>query len=306
MKKTILTFALLAVTLLASAQTIKVSYKQGETATYNSKVEYSVGVPMQGEMKATTDITVKYNIVKAGADGYTVEMSVVDFSVSGDNDIAENGVDVNFYKGVKKTPALLKLDPKGSVTSIENAEAVLASVAEATINGINDLYTRHPELDKALPKTKALLAADGQLTVENLLKKAREASVFSLNGKDIESGKKVDEKLMDMIKVKSTYTVETTATGLDIKRTSESDMTEDDVKNLVKEQVTKSGGDESAYKMVESAWGQLKAMGMTRLELTSNGTSAYTADGWLSSQNENSTTSVIGSTVKYVSTTTRL
>lgn len=66
-----------------------------------------------------------------------------------------------------------------------NADNVLAATAEVAINSINEMYSKHPEIEKVVPKSKAMLKVNDELTKDNLLKFIRESSVLSLNGKDI-------------------------------------------------------------------------------------------------------------------------
>lgn len=304
MKKVFLSLALLVMAVAASAQTIKVSFKQGEVRNFNTKVEASVGVPMQGEQKVTSEATQQYTVKEAGADGYTIELKTVDFNVTGSKEVANQIADGTMTEAMKKTPAILKLNAKGEVVDIANADDVLASAGEIVVGMINKMYEEHPELEKMMPKSKMLMAANEKLTKEEAVKSIREASIFSLNGKDITSGSTVDETLMDMIKVKSTYTVKSTAESTEISRNSASNMTDNDIKELIKKQMESSGMDASMTSMIDSQWDQMKAMGMTRLDLNSKATLNYDGEGWLTSSANNNATSVMGATVKVNITTT--
>lgn len=302
MKKKVLLLLLLAIATVSSAQTININYKKGDVRTYTNSTNISVGAPMQGEQKASTTATVQYTVKDADANGYTVEMKTLDYSFDGSEEMAQQASNGTLIEALK-TPAVLKLDRNGVITDLVNSDEILARMAEAAVAIINKTYEKHPELEKVMPKAKTLMATNEQINKENALKNLREMSIFNYNGKDFKAGEAIDEELMDMVKVKSTYTVTSDNGSTVISRKSESNMNEGDIKSLIKQQMKKSGADDSATAMIDNAWGQMKAMGMTRLDLDSNGTSAFDSAGWLSSRSENNTTSVMGAKIKLTSTT---
>lgn len=304
MKKTILSLALLLISLTVSAQTIKTDFKKGDIRKYLTAMNFNVGVPMQGEMKGSATVLTTYTVTDAG-NGWTVEMKVDSFSTTGNEDIVSQFSGESNFKALQKTPAILKLDSKGYITDIVNSDNVLAAIAEVSINNLNDMYSKHPDLEKIAPKSKAMLKINDELTKDNLLKFFRESSVLELNGKDIKPGEPFDETFMgDLLKAKSTFSLTKDADGLTVvNKKSESNMTEDEVKELVKKQISSMGGGVDASQF-DQIWSQLKMMGMASLEFNSENSSTVNNDGWLKSETAEGTTTVAGAKIKISGTTT--
>ena len=304
MKKTILSLALLLISLTVSAQTIKTDFKKGDIRKYLTAMNFNVGVPMQGEMKGSATVLTTYTVTDAG-NGWTVEMKVDSFSTTGNEDIVSQFSGESNFKALQKTPAILKLDSKGYITDIVNSDNVLAAIAEVSINNLNDMYSKHPDLEKIAPKSKAMLKINDELTKDNLLKFFRESSVLELNGKDIKPGEPFDETFMgDLLKAKSTFSLTKDADGLTVvNKKSESNMTEDEVKELVKKQISSMGGGVDASQF-DQIWSQLKMMGMASLEFNSENSSTVNNNGWLKSETAEGTTTVAGAKIKISGTTT--
>lgn len=304
MKKTILSLALLLISLTVSAQTIKTDFKKGDIRKYLTAMNFNVGVPMQGEMKGSATVLTTYTVTDA-SNGWTVEMKVDSFSTTGNEDIVSQFSGESNFKALQKTPAILKLDSKGYITDIVNSDNVLAAIAEVSINNLNDMYSKHPDLEKIAPKSKAMLKINDELTKDNLLKFFRESSVLELNGKDIKPGEPFDETFMgDLLKAKSTFSLTKDADGLTVvNKKSESNMTEDEVKELVKKQISSMGGGVDASQF-DQIWSQLKMMGMASLEFNSENSSTVNNDGWLKSETTEGTTTVAGAKIKISGTTT--
>lgn len=304
MKKTILSLALLLISLTVSAQTIKTDFKKGDIRKYLTAMNFNVGVPMQGEMKGSATVLTTYTVTNA-SNGWTVEMKVDSFSTTGNEDIVSQFSGESNFKALQKTPAILKLDSKGYITDIVNCDNVLAAIAEVSINNLNDMYSKHPDLEKIAPKSKAMLKINDELTKDNLLKFFRKSSVLELNGKDIKPGEPFDETFMgDLLKAKSTFSLTKDADGLTVvNKKSESNMTEDEVKELVKKQISSMGGGVDASQF-DQIWSQLKMMGMASLEFNSENSSTVNNDGWLKSETAEGTTTVAGAKIKISGTTT--
>lgn len=304
MKKTILTLALLVMAMTVGAQTLRVSFQKGEIHKYTTKTDYSIGIPMQGEKTGSTTASVAYTVSDATADGYVVEMRPLDFQTSGDVDILSQLSDTKILSYLNGTPVELKLDKNGVVTDILNSDKVLAAVSKATIDEINKQYAEHPEAEKVVPKAKALMAVNEQLTKENVLEQIRDNSVFSLNGKDLKANPEEDETFQEFIKVKSTYTVGQDGDKTVIGKKSVSNMTEDEVKAFLVKQIAKMTGGAVSSSDFDSMWSQMKMMGMTKLSFDLDGTSTFGTGAWLSNSNMNTSTKIMGASIKISATTT--
>ncbi len=303
MKRTLFAIAFAVVMTAVNAQTIKVAYQKGDTKTYDTESLMTLGIPMQGDMKASAKYTATFTVTNATSKGYTVEMKFSDVAIEGSDEVVNQLVNANVLKTLEKTPAVLELDSKGKIKDVKNSDAVLSSLAEATMATINSTYESHPELEKVMPKSKVILEANDELTKEKLLSYIKEYSVFTLNGENLKSGVATDETWHDFIKVKSTYSVSVDKDSTTINRTAESNMNEDDLKAFVKKQASKMGGG-NVSEMIDSQWSQLKAMGLARVDIDSNAAYVFGQKGWLNHYSDNSTFTMMGAKIKVVSTMT--
>lgn len=302
MKKTFLTLVLMVMAIAVSAQSIKVGFNKGDVRKYETKSDFSLGIPMQGEKKASSDMKVTYTVTDVTADGYVVEAKADPISLTGDDDIASQFANSEVFGALEKTPAKLKLDKNGVVVDLINSDEVLGAVSALAIESINKTYAEHPEIEKTAPKAKALMAVNDMLTKEKVLSTITENTIFALNGKDFAKKPEADESLMDMIKTKSTYTVSGTDGNLVIAKKAVGNMSEDDIKALVKKQIKEMAGQDMSDADFNNVWAQMKMMGMARLDLDLNGTYNYGKGGWLSSSNSK-TTVKLGVTIKVSSST---
>lgn len=113
------------------------------------------------------------------------------------------------------------------------------------------------------------MAANSQLTPEFVLNFFKNFTVFSLNGRDLANVKNADETIYDFFKVKSSYDVSSANGTTTITRTAVSNMTDDDLKAILKKQMSQAG-QEVDDTQLEQIWGQLKAMGMTSCTIDMN------------------------------------
>lgn len=97
MRKAMFTLALAVMAMAASAQTVKVGFKKGDVRKYVTKVDITVGVPMQGEEKVSSEATNTYTVTDATADGYTVELKNESYTTTGKSEIAQQLGDVSSY-----------------------------------------------------------------------------------------------------------------------------------------------------------------------------------------------------------------
>lgn len=303
MKKTILLLAMLVIAMTAGAQTIKTGFKKGDVRKYKLHADMSIGVPMQGERKGTADIASTYTVDDASADGWTVTMAVDSVAMTGMKEVVEQAFNKNLFGALKKTPAKVKLDKKGQVTDVLNSDAVLASIAELSIASINELYAKNPQIEQVAPKAKALMKVNDLLTKDNLIKQIKDNSVFGFNGKDINTTAPADEKLFDLFNTKATYTVSNANGKTEIVRSSTANMSESDTKEFLKKQIQNSGMqvDDAT---IEQAWGQLKAFGMTGVDIDDSLSATYDNAGWLTTSSESTNAKITGATIKVSATTT--
>lgn len=144
---------------------------------------------------------------------------------------------------------------------------------------------------------QSFMAANSQLTPEFVLNFFKNFTVFSLNGRDLANVKNADETIYDFFKVKSSYDVSSANGTTTITRTAVSNMTDDDLKAILKKQMSQAG-QEVDDTQLEQIWGQLKAMGMTSCTIDMNDVSNFGNGGWQSSANTKATIKAVGATIK--------
>lgn len=299
MKKTVLTLALLVVVMMAGAQTLNANFKKGDVKSYSTHCDFSIGMPMQGEQKGTSDTKVTYTVADATADGWTVEVKTDTFATTGSKDVITQFAGGSYYEALKKVPAKLKLGKNGGIEDITNADDVLLEVANQVVATINETYAKHPEMEKAVPKSTAMMKANEELTKDNLMDFFKVNSVFALNGKELKQNEPVDEKLFDMFNVKSTYTFTKNSDGsTTVAKKSTGNMTDEELKAFLKKQVEDMTGQQLDNATLEQTWNQLKQYGMTGLELSNDTQSKVDANGWLTSNVENGNIKVMGAQIK--------
>lgn len=298
MKKTALTLALLLMAFVAGAQTIKVDFHKGEVRKYSSKIDMTIGVPMQGEQKGSVSCNTTYNVTEATPEGYVVELKTDTFETSGEASIIQQFANSEIYGAMKTAPAKLKLDKNGAIVDLLNSDEVLASASKLAIDMINELYTKNPEIEKAMPKSRALMNVNEQMTKENALKFFRENTIFGLNGKDLKANPEAEEDFYNNLKVKSTYSVSDDNGQLGISKTSVCNMDDDAIKKFMKEQIGKMQGGEVSDANFNQIWSQMKMMGMTRITINGNANSTYGNGGWLNSNKSETNMKAMGASIK--------
>lgn len=300
MKKTIFTLALLVIAMAAGAQTIKVGFKKGDVRKYttNSEITFS---SMKSTEKCSSTAKSTYTVEDANVNGYTVDYKVDDVTVDGNSEILQQIGDINGLKALKETSAKLSLDKNGAIKDLLNSDDVLTAISKIAIETVNELYAKNPEIEKMVPKSKALMAVNEKINKESALENIRTNSVLELNGKDIKSGAQVDETFVEKLKIKSTYNVSKDGDNTVITKTSVSNMTENDIKAFLKEQMSQAGAISDAD--FDAAWSQLKMFGMTKVDIDNNSTYTFAPDGWLTSETSDSSVKAMGINVKVTSTT---
>lgn len=304
MKKTIFTLALLVMAMAAGAQTIKVNFKKGEVRKFSTSTDVSVGIPMRGETKAQSYSALDVTVSDVNPDGYTVVLKTDSFSMTGGSEVMQQFSNENYLKALKDVTAKLKLDKNGVVTDITNSDEVLGAVAKYSIEAVNKLYADHPEIEKAAPKSKALMLLNEQLTKDNLLDFLRETPFFANYGKDFKANPTADETFKDIVKLKSNYTVSQADGKTTISKTSASNMTEEDTKSFLKKQISQMMGSDVSDAEFNQVWNQVKMMGMANINVDDDAKYDYSTTGWLTSSTTSMTMKAMGATIKVNATTT--
>ena len=294
MKKSLITFALLlAVTALNAQTLIKANFQKGDQATYESVTDIKVSVPMAGNSESVkTNNQTKITVKDASADGYVIEMTTTNIKMEGKQEVAQQtGNMLNQY--LSNVPLLLKTDANGKVKDILNYTEVQTQVSKLAMASIDSLYKAKPEMEKTLPKYKMAMSINSLLTKETFIESAENNSFFIFFGKTLKTGDKVDMNKQG-IKTTVTYEVNKEPNALNIIGKIKGNMTEDDVKAFCIEKMKQMGADEGMVSQLDANWGQMKQMGMAKMDVDGTSMTKLLNTGWATEYSTDVKTKMMG------------
>ena len=294
MKKSLLTFVLLlAVTALNAQTLIKANFQKGDQATYESVANIKVSVPMAGTSESIkTNGQTKITVKDASADGYVIEMTTTNMKMEGKQEVVQQtGNMLNQY--LSNVPLLLKTDANGKVKDILNYTEVQTQVSKLAMASIDSLYKAKPEMEKTLPKYKMAMSINSLLTKEAFIESAENNSFFIFFGKTLKTGDKVDMNKQG-IKTTVTYEVNKEPNALNIIGKIKGNMTEDDVKAFFIDKMKQIGADEAMVSKLDANWGQMKQMGMAKMDVDGTSTTKLLNSGWATEYSTDVKTKMMG------------
>lgn len=294
MKKSLITFALLlAVTALNAQTLIKANFQKGDQATYESVADIKLSVPMAGNSESIkTNGQTKITVKDASADGYVIEMTTTNIKMEGNQEVAQQtGNMLNQY--LSNVPLLLKTDANGKVKDILNYTEVQTQVSKLAMASIDSLYKAKPEMEKTLPKYKMAMSINSLLTKEAFIESAENNSFFIFFGKTLKTGDKVDMNKQG-IKTTVTYEVNKEPNALNIIGKIKGNMTEDDVKAFFIDKMKKMGADEAMVSKLDANWGQMKQMGMAKMDVDGTSMTKLLNSGWATEYSTDVKTKMMG------------
>ena len=294
MKKSFLTFVLLlAVTALNAQTLIKANFQKGDQATYESVADIKLSVPMAGNSESIkTNSQTKIIVKDASADGYVIEMTTTNMKMEGNQEVVQQtGNMLNQY--LSNVPILLKTDANGKVKDLLNYTEVQTQVSKLAMASIDSLYKAKPEMEKTLPKYKMAMSINSLLTKEAFIESAENNTFFILFGKTLKTGDKVDMNKQG-IKTTVTYEVNKEPNALNIIGKIKGNMTEDDVKAFFIDKIKQTGADEAMVSQLDANWGQMKQMGMTKMDLDGTSMTKLLNTGWATEYSTDVKTKMMG------------
>ena len=294
MKKSFLTFVLLiAVTALNAQTLIKANFQKGDQATYESVANIKVSVPMAGNSESIkTNSQTKIIVKDASADGYVIEMTTTNMKMEGKQEVAQQtGNMLNQY--LSNVPILLKTDANGKVKDLLNYTEVQTQVSKLAMASIDSLYKAKPEMEKTLPKYKMAMSINSLLTKEAFIESAENNTFFILFGKTLKTGDKVDMNKQG-IKTTITYEVNKEPNALNIIGKIKGNMTEDDVKAFFIDKMKQIGADEAMVSKLDANWGQMKQMGMAKMDVDGTSMTKLLNTGWATEYSTDIKTKMMG------------
>ena len=303
MKKSFLTFVLLiAVTALNAQTLIKANFQKGDQATYESVANIKVSVPMAGNSESIkTNSQTKIIVKDASADGYVIEMTTTNMKMEGNQEVVQQtGNMLNQY--LSNVPILLKTDANGKVKDLLNYTEVQTQVSKLAMASIDSLYKAKPEMEKTLPKYKMAMSINSLLTKEAFIESAENNTFFILFGKTLKTGDKVDMNKQG-IKTTVTYEVNKEPNALNIIGKIKGNMTEDDVKAFFIDKMKQIGADEAMVSKLDANWGQMKQMGMAKMDVDGTSMTKLLNSGWATEYSTDVKTKMMGMEMTITSVT---
>lgn len=303
MKKSFLTFVLLlAVTALNAQTLIKANFQKGDQATYESVADIKVSVPMAGTSESIkTNGQTKITVKDASADGYVIEMTTTNMKMEGKQEVVQQtGNMLNQY--LSNVPLLLKTDANGKVKDILNYTEVQTQVSKLAMASIDSLYKAKPEMEKTLPKYKMAMSINSLLTKEAFIESVENNTFFILFGKTLKTGDKVDMNKQG-IKTTVTYEVNKEPNALNIIGKIKGNMTEDDVKAFFIDKMKQIGADEAMVSKLDANWGQMKQMGMAKMDVDGTSMTKLLNSGWATEYSTDVKTKMMGMEMTITSVT---
>ena len=294
MKKSLLTFVLLlAVTALNAQTLIKANFQKGDQATYESVANIKVSVPMAGTSESIkTNSQTKIIVKDATADGYVIEMTTTNMKMDGNIEVVQlAGNMLNQY--LSNVPMLLKTDANGKITDLLNYEEVQAKTSKFAMAYIDSLYKAKPEMEKTVPKYKVAMSVNSLLTKEAFIESAEDNSFFILFGKTLKTGDKEDMNKQGF-KTTVTYEVNKEPNALNIIGKIKGNMTEDDVKAFFIDTMKQIGADEAMVSQLDANWGQMKQMGMAKMDVDGISMTKLLNTGWATEYSTDVKTKMMG------------
>lgn len=294
MKKSFLTFVLLiAVTALNAQTLIKANFQKGDQATYESVADIKLSVPMAGKSESIkTNSQTKIIVKDATADGYVIEMTTTNMKMEGNQEVVQQaGNMLNQY--LNNVPLLLKTDANGKITDLLNYEEVQTKTSKFAMASIDSLYKAKPEMEKTLPKYKMAMSINSLLTKEAFIESAENNSFFIFFGKTLKTGDKVDMNKQG-IKTTVTYEVNKEPNALNIIGKIKGNMTEDDVKGFLIDKMKQMGADEAMVSQLDANWGQMKQMGMAKMDVDGTSMTKLLNSGWATEYSTDVKTKMMG------------
>ena len=269
--------------------------EKGTVKTYVGQT--TVTIPAQGDVKVSDET--KYTVVDATADGYVIDMESVDVKTECDASNIAGKLIAAAQEIMKGITFRIAVDKDGKVQRLLNGDEIQPKLNKMTDTFIDQLLKDIPQLASMVSKDDLKKQVAASITPEAMLQTIQDAtSPFALNGKTITTGAQEDYVSKDGMKMRRMYFVQ----GQNIVANSTLNMTKDEMKEMIIQQVEKNLPDQAA--MVKENIDQIMATGMLKMDMKETATYELQADGWVKSIKNETTTETMGQQLVTKSTAT--
>lgn len=296
MKRILFSVAFVATCMFAGAQTlIKANFQKGDKVVYESEANMTIELPMGGgtqtaKVTNNTTLTVK----DATPTGYVIEQVVSNMKTEGSEEVAESAASTVKY--LENIPLLLQTDQNGRVVKVQNYAEVSKALKPVVMAKVNEMFKNNPQLAQTTTKEKLQETIMTELTAEKLAASCNDIGTLSIYGKTIKTGTTEPKTIADMIKGVTTYNLQNVLGTTAVVATTKSNMNEEDVKEVLKKQLKESGMTDEMVNQTMNNWGQLKAMGMDKVDASLVETFHLLKNGWVNDYAADMTMKMMGVT----------
>lgn len=283
---------MLLMALMASAQT-KVAPKlaKGDKKTYVAETVASLNGQKEVKKKSVTD----YKVIDQTATGFVLECTTTSFESDADKtDLMGRvmGISEEMMKGVS---IRLVTDKDGRITGIQNFDEVSRNIKNYAGKLIDELLESIPQVP--VSKDDLVKQVTGGITEAMLVETFQGAtSPLALSGKTIAIGAQ-DDYTSNGMKMKRMYFPNTDGT---ITTTGSLNMSKDQMKQLIIDQLTKMAPDQA--EMVKQNIDLV--MQSVKIEMSEKAVYTLQADGWVKSIKSESNNDAMGQKISLKTTVT--
>lgn len=292
MKKSMMTLVLMLVAMVMSAQTsgVKISakYKKGDNMLYRMTAVTNV---MGKSINLVSET--RFVVTEASSKGYVIENTLEKMeSDAAPDDLVRRMMNATTecLKGVK---TIVVTDADGKVTGIKNIEEINKKTGEYLDKVFDELFVQLPaEATQILTKDKLKATVMEQMTETNLIKSMIiQPSPLALNGLTISTGSTDTGVDVSGFKLKNTYTL-VTPDATKVKVVGKSEMTKDDMKKMIIDQVKKLMPEQAA--MIEQNIDMVMQNDAFKMDKEQTADYEFGKNGWIKSITYTSSSSNMG------------
>lgn len=292
MKKSMMTLVLMLVAMVMSAQTsgVKISakYKKGDNMLYRMTAVTNV---MGKSINLVSES--RFVVTEASSKGYVIENTLEKMeSDAAPDDLVGRMMNATTecLKGVK---TIVVTDADGKVTGIKNIEEINKKTGEYLDKVFDELFVQLPaEATQILTKDKLKATVMEQMTETNLIKSMiMQPSPLALNGLTISTGSTDTGVDVSGFKLKNTYTL-VTPDATKVKVVGKSEMTKDDMKKMVIDQVKKLMPEQAA--MIEQNIDMVMQNDAFKMDKEQTADYEFGKNGWIKTITYSSSSSNMG------------
>ncbi len=286
MKKTLLSALVLLAALVAQAQTkIAPKLEKGMKMTYVETFTADAGgAAIKGNSES------QYVVTDVTPTGAVIEATNSNITIDGDKSNPMVGILSIAQKMMEGLPVRMATDADGRVVKLLNF-ADLKDKSMKTVNAMLDkLYAETPNLAQMMPREALTEQIGSKLTEEEILANYQNGNdVLSLNGKTLQNGA-TEKYEKEGMKMKRMFFV----SGKSIVVNASLDMTKDELKQAIIDQVTKEAPEQA--EMIKQNIDML--MGQMTFDMKEKSTYQLQDNGWVKSITTETSQEMMGQSSK--------